>query len=99
MKAFVSHMEANEPAIPYEIAWVDQGSGPDANSLLSELPIEHPLLWKVNYGVTYGLNTLLFSLCRRSTYAMTMEEDWLWREEHDAVPAIAMAIQVSVERG
>ena len=25
-----------------------------------------------------GLNTLLFSLCRRSRFVATMEEDWLW---------------------
>jgi hypothetical protein len=41
---------------------------------------EHAVLWQLNYGVTYGLNTVLFSECQRSRYVVTMEEDWLWIE-------------------
>eukprot|EP00960_Hanusia_phi_P021473 634585-Hanusia_phi.AAC.1 len=29
-------------------------------------------------GLTSGLNVLLFELCRRSRFVVTMEEDWLW---------------------
>lgn len=72
----------------------EQGSGPDARDVQRDIPMEHSLLWQLNYGLSYGLNTLLFGLCRRSKYAMTMEEDWLWKQDKAAVPAIAMAIKV-----
>jgi len=69
MRSFIRHMEAHEPHIPYEIAWIDQGSGQSALEFLASVEVEHALMWRLNYGVTFGINTLLFNLCRRSRHA------------------------------
>ena len=56
---------------------------------------EHAVLWQLNYGVTYGLNTVLFSECQRSKYVVTMEEDWLWIESKMQVQ-ISLSLSLSL---
>ena len=92
--ALVEHMDQWEPSVPYELAWVDQGSGPEARGIVEEVQFEHSLLWQLNYGVTHGLNMLLFGLCQQAEFAVTMEEDWLWNAGKMHVPAISMAMAV-----
>mmetsp|Transcript_24087 Transcript_24087/g.60576 ORF Transcript_24087/g.60576 Transcript_24087/m.60576 type:complete len:451 (-) Transcript_24087:141-1493(-) len=94
MTSLVRHMEEHEPDIPYEVAWVDNNSGPDAIAVYLDFGIERVSLNRANYGVTHGMNTLLFDLCRRSRYVITMEEDWEWVAETSSKPAVAMAIEV-----
>ena len=46
--------------------------------MYKDFDFERVSLYRVNYGATHGFNTLLFDLCRRSEFVMTMEEDWEW---------------------
>lgn len=51
-----------------------QRQGPEALEVYKDFDFERVALYRVNYGATHGFNTLLFDLCRRSRYVMTMEE-------------------------
>lgn len=53
-----------QPDIMMQIAWVDNASGEEALSVYREFGVERVALNRVNYGVTHGMNTLLFELCR-----------------------------------
>ena len=88
LSALVRHLERFEPDILYELAWVDNDSGPGALDVYRDFDFERVALYRVNYGATHGFNTLLFDLCRRSRYVMTMEEDWEWIEERTHIKAI-----------
>ena len=52
-----------------------EGQGPGALEVYREFDFERVALYRVNYGATHGFNTLLFDLCRRSRYVMTMEDE------------------------
>jgi hypothetical protein len=97
LAALVRHFEEHEPAVSYELAWVDNDSGPDALEVYREFDFERVALYRVNYGATHAFNTLLFDLCRRSEFVMTMEEDWEWIAERSHKPAVAWAMHVLQE--
>ena len=94
LAGLIAHFETHEPSIAYELAWVDNDSGPEALDVYRDFDIERVALFRVNYGATHGFNTLLFDLCRRSPYVMTMEEDWEWIAERSHVPVVDMALRV-----
>lgn len=78
----IRHMEEDEPDfLRYEIAWVDNGSGNDAASTISNsYQIEHALILPSNSGLAYGMNLLINNLCK-APYILLLEEDWLYLDE------------------
>lgn len=73
--AAVEHMERDEPDVPYEIAWVDNGSGQELTANIfgdSARKIEHVHLNEENRGLASGLNKLLFDLCT-APYVLILE--------------------------
>ena len=78
LHAIVRHLEEDEPALSYEIVWVDNGSDDaERHALHREFKIEKALLLGANYGMAYGFNSLFFRLCA-APYLVTLEEDWEW---------------------
>ena len=75
-------MEEDEPDwLRYEIAWVDNGSGPEhTDFILENYQIDHALTLPQNRGLAYGMNLLIFNLCQAS-YILLLEEDWLYLDE------------------
>ena len=49
---------------PLQIAWVDNNSGPEALEVYGEFELERVALHRINYGITDGINALLFDLCK-----------------------------------
>lgn len=82
MAAVIRHMEEDEPDhLRYEIAWVDNGSGPHLTSVIEDsYPIDHALPMAQNTGLAYGMNLLIFNLCT-APYILLLEEDWLYLDE------------------
>ena len=79
LAATIRHMEEDEPDfLNYEIAWVDNGS--DAiltQKIVDSYQIEHALRLPQNMGLAYGMNLLIFNLCK-APYILLLEEDWLY---------------------
>jgi hypothetical protein len=50
--------------LPLQIAWVDNNSGPEALKVYGEFEMERVALHRINYGITDGINALLFDLCK-----------------------------------
>lgn len=80
--AAIRHMEEDEPEhLRYEIAWVDNGSGPDlTKDILDSYQIEHALPMEQNLGLAYGMNLLIRNLCT-APYIILLEEDWLYLDD------------------
>ncbi len=80
--AAIRHMEADEPSfLRYEIAWVDNGSRADMTQKIADaFQIEHALRLPQNMGLAYGMNLLIFNLCK-APYILLLEEDWLYLDE------------------
>jgi len=80
--AAIRHMEEDEPeSLRYEIAWVDNGSGPDlTQDILDSYQIEHALPMEQNLGLAYGMNLLIQNLCT-APYILLLEEDWLYVDD------------------
>ena len=78
----IRHMEQDEPDfLRYEIAWVDNGSGEVATSVISNsYQIENALVLPSNSGLAYGMNLLIRNLCS-APYVLLLEEDWLYLDE------------------
>jgi hypothetical protein len=78
----IRHMEQDEPdSLRYEIAWVDNGSGPALTQpILDSFQIEHALPLPHNMGLAYGMNLLIHNLCS-APYILLLEEDWLYLDE------------------
>ncbi|KAI9135980.1 hypothetical protein BKA69DRAFT_1107176 [Paraphysoderma sedebokerense] len=92
----IRYMHKYEPDIDYEIALFDNDSGPEAVSqLLADFPIDIFAISRKNVGLSPGLNSLFFGLCR-AEYILSLEEDWMARYENwDVdVPAIKMAMRI-----
>ena len=81
LQGLLHHMEHDEPPdLKYEIAWVDNGSGEELTSEISEeFPMEHVLLLKENKGLAFGMNALIHNLCT-APYILLLEEDWLYMD-------------------
>ena len=79
LAATIRHMEEDEPDfLNYEIAWVDNGS--DAvltQRIVDSYQIDHALRLPQNMGLAYGMNLLIFNLCK-APYILLLEEDWLY---------------------
>lgn len=82
MAAAIRHMEEDEPSfLRYEIAWVDNGSGTELTSVIEDTyQIDHSLPMKQNTGLAYGMNLLIFNLCK-APYILLLEEDWLYLDD------------------
>lgn len=82
MAAVIRHMEEDEPSfLRYEIAWVDNGSQADmTQQIVNAYQIEHALRLPQNMGLAYGMNLLIFNLCK-APYILLLEEDWLYLDE------------------
>ena len=78
----IRHLEQDEPdSLRYEIAWVDNGSGPELTQpILDSFQIEHALPLPQNMGLAYGMNLLINNLCT-APYILLLEEDWLYLDE------------------
>ncbi|CAJ1951479.1 unnamed protein product [Cylindrotheca closterium] len=78
----IRHMEEDEPYfLRFEIAWVDNGSGKEATSSISNsYQIENALILPSNSGLAYGMNLLINNLCK-APYILLLEEDWLYLDE------------------
>lgn len=79
LAATIRHMEEDEPdSLRYEIAWVDNGSDPTmTQTIVDSYQIEHALRLPENMGLAYGMNLLIFNLCK-APYILLLEEDWLY---------------------
>lgn len=79
LAAAIRHMEEDEPDyLRYEIAWVDNGSDPEKTQAIADsYEIEHALRLPQNMGLAYGMNLLIFNLCK-APYILLLEEDWLY---------------------
>jgi GT2 family glycosyltransferase len=78
LAAAIRHMEEDEVNLRYEIAWVDNGSGQERTSAIEgSYQIEHALVLPQNAGLAYGMNLLMFNVCR-APYILLLEEDWLY---------------------
>jgi len=97
--AAIRHMEEDEPkGLRYEIAWVDNGSGADLTTPIEEsYQIEHALPLPQNAGLAFGMNLLIFNLCR-APYILLLEEDWLYLDGLVATqtPARKRAISTAI---
>lgn len=82
LAAAIRHMEEDEPSfLRYEIAWVDNGSQADkTQQIVDAYQIEHALRLPQNMGLAYGMNLLIFNLCK-APYILLLEEDWLYLDE------------------
>lgn len=80
--AVIRHMEEDEPSfLRYEIAWVDNGSHADLTQQIADAyQIEHALRLPQNMGLAFGMNLLIFDLCK-APYILLLEEDWLYLDE------------------
>jgi hypothetical protein len=100
MSAAVKHMEEDEPDVPYELAWLDNGSEGAKNVDSSE--VEHVKLLESNMGLAWGLNSLFFDMCT-APYVLILEEDWLYMDATVANPtyerkhAVGRALEVAKE--
>jgi hypothetical protein len=79
----IRHLEEDEPDwLRYEIAWVDNGSGPEkTREILKSYQIEHALPLEQNTGLAMGMNLLIFHLCQNAPYILLLEEDWLYLDD------------------
>ena len=70
LNAAIRHMEEDEPDwLRYEIAWVDNGNGKSKTTgILENYEIEHALTLPHNMGLAYGMNLLIFNLCRAQLF-------------------------------
>jgi hypothetical protein len=84
----VRHMERDEPDVAYEVAWVDNASGPNATSLAaawsfagsnSSSGLEHVVVSGENMGLAWGLNRLFGDLCT-APFVLILEEDWMYMD-------------------
>jgi len=82
LAGIIRHMEEDEPSsLKYEIAWVDNGSDPEQTKQIADTyQIEHALRLPQNMGLAYGMNLLIFNLCK-APYILLLEEDWLYLDE------------------
>eukprot|EP00741_Cyanophora_paradoxa_P008474 tig00001333_g8199.t1 len=79
LSSVIRHMEADEPKVKYEIAWVDNGSERRQRAVLnSRYEVEKFAMFDANYGLSYGINVAFFGMCR-AKYMLSIEEDWEWR--------------------
>jgi len=81
--------------VTFEVALVDNGAVSDKLlQIMNTHNVHNVAAFSTNRGIAYGLNTLFFSLCRRSKYVLSMEDDWLWNMTLIKVPVIHQAIEV-----
>ena len=86
-------------SVSYEIVWVDNGSNnhTELTQILLDFPIEKRLLLSSNYGISYGLNTLFFDLCR-APFILTLEEDWVVKPT-ERLPTTVVQAAAATESG
>ena len=95
-------MEDDEPNVSYEVAWVDNGSGPSAASLAAAwgTGLEHVKISNENHGLAWGLNQLFEGQCS-APHVLILEEDWLFMDASVAVQtaerkaAVGRALEVA----
>ena len=82
LQGLIRHMEEDEPyKIPYEIAWIDNGSSPEnQQEILEMFQIENAVPLPKNKGLAFGMNALIFDMCN-APYIVLMEEDWLYMDD------------------
>ncbi|KAJ3251635.1 hypothetical protein HK103_002222 [Boothiomyces macroporosus] len=94
VSAFVSYMHTNEPNITYEMILWDNGSERDLlRDYIQTLPIDRFIFSRVNVGIAYAFDQLIFQQCR-SPYILSLEEDWEVGPGFDHMPLIQMAMNV-----
>lgn len=96
LKAIIIYFAQVEPTIIYEIAVLDNNSGPEAlQEILNEYPIDVVIVRRQNIGIAEGLDVLFQGACR-SPFILSLEDDWEARATNwsVAIPVMAMSMHV-----